>query len=162
MTEFCKAELDRLVRYIPEVSPESRDYEQLLRNIESFCAIAPQIEVAYDEFGMHLDHGTIPFRVEPMTPEYAIPDETPEVFLPEESNSTETNIEESTEVTEPEKPVTAEEVKVILRGYRAETGNSIPELLKKNWGVDSFSALPESKYAEVVREVNKLLDGVNG
>lgn len=140
-TEFNKAELKRLIDFIPQTDPRSREYAQLLECIERFIYFANVI-AATEAF---VNGVTKP---EPITTDNIIPFNPP--------------VEEAEMFEEPEPEEDTEEydpamVKSLITKARAEKKiGSIKEWITTNFGVDGFTAIPVKKYPEVIAKLKEL------
>jgi len=165
--DFMALELLRLVSSINRVAPESRDYAQLLENIERFgatCTMLPDIwkifSKYYESQGIVFDDSQIPKEAEPEIVEFK-----PKVPVEVEAEQAQTSEENKTEKAEDEPKqesndateYDAAEVKKALAKARADGKlPKIKEWLVQNFGVEGFSALPASRYGEVVDKLKEM------
>lgn len=161
MTDFLSKELGRLLSTLPKTDPTTREYLQLLQNIEVLGGTADTLNEYIMETGVDVDRSrmcepaaavdtsvppeemTQPDR-EPES-DYAIPDEKPDNVIPFNAPDF-----PETPAKEPAKAYSREEVRAALASARKEKGIKVSTFLKEHFGVDNFPALPGEKYAEVV------------
>ena len=175
--DFIALEFLRLVGAINQTDPRSRDYAQLLENIERFAAAAVMFDDLwaffasyYTEQGAELDDP--PVSEAGKEPEIIYPkfskvkdDEhnEPETPAPEQEEVVDTPAEAPAEVIQDAAPVEeapvydAAEVKKAIGKARADgLLPKIKDWLMENWGVEGFSALPAAKYGEAMEKLKSM------
>ena len=148
-TEFSWKELQRLISLIPETDPATHSYGILLESIERYGAIMKFVD-------WFLSVKT----PDPKQKEEEVPNNIIQ-FTPPTSEAEKFEEPESTPDPEPEEKDTTEydpaEVKSLITKARAD--KKIPSAkawIQENWGVDGFSAIPASKYSEVMAKLKEL------
>ena len=164
--DFIALEFVRLVATINQTDPRSRDYAQLLENIERFSCAATQFPDIWKLFSKYYTEKGITFD----DPPTADAGEEPEIIRPkfkkvepeEPEAEPDTPEEPEAEPDTPEEPETEEsyseaEVKsAIAKARSSGKVNKISDWLKENWGVTGFPALPANKYGEVMKKLKEL------
>ena len=167
--DFMALELLRLVSTINTVKPESREYAQLLENLERFgatCTILPDIWKVFEKYYHANGVATAeseqgePEIVEfkPKVPAEVVAEEAP---VSEEPDSPipdeEPMFDEPKEEPEEAPEYDATEVKKAIGKARAD--GKLPKIkdwLVENFGVEGFTALPASKYGEAMEKLKAL------
>lgn len=164
--DFKALEFTRLVAMINQTDPRSRDYAQLLENIERFSCAATQFPDIWKLFAKYYTAKGITFD----DPPTADAGEEPGIIRPkfrtvepeEPEAEPDTSEEPEEEPETPEEPETEEsyseaEVKsAIAKARSSGKVNKISDWLKENWGVTGFPALPANKYGEVMKKLKEL------
>lgn len=154
--DFIALEFVRLVATINQTDPRSRDYAQLLENIERFSCAATQFPDIWKLFAKYYTAKGITFD----DPPTADAGEEPEIIRPKFKKVEPEEPEEEPDT--PEEPETEEsyseaEVKsAIAKARSSGKVNKISDWLKENWGVTGFPALPANKYGEVMKKLKEL------
>ena len=148
-TEFSWKELQRLISLIPETDPTTHSYGILLESIERYGAIMKFVD-------WFLSVKT----PDPKQKEEEVPNNIIQ-FTPPTSEAEKFEEPEPTPDPEPKEEDTTEydpaEVKSLITKARAD--KKIPSAkawIQENWGVDGFSAIPASKYPEVMAKLKEL------
>ena len=165
--DFIALEFLRLVTAINQTDPRSREYAQLLENIERFGAAAVMFDELWEIFASYYTEQGVEFD----NPSPVAEDgKEPELIKPFKSAPAEEVTEEKTEEVpdspipdEPEMFEEAEETydpadvkKAIGKARATGAVDKIKDWLLENWGVEGFSALPATKYGEVMRKLKEL------
>lgn len=147
-TEFSWKELKRLIDLIPQTDPTTHAYGILLESIERYGAIMKFV----DWF----------LSVKIQKPEPKLESSEDGIIQFPVSVSEEEKFEEPEPTPEPEPEEDETEydpavVKSLITKARAE--KKIPSAkawIQENWGVDGFSAIPASKYPQVMAKLKEL------
>ena len=164
--DFIALELLRLVSTINRVPPESREYAQLMENVERFGALATLLPDIWQIFSKYYAGKSAP--VDSTEPE--IVEFKPKVDIPVATEEAQVS-----EATEPDSPIPEDEpmfdeepqeeapaydaptVKKALSKARSEDKvPKIAEWLKENFDVEGFSAIPASRYGELMDKLKAL------
>lgn len=143
-TAFNKAELKRIIDLIPQTDPRSREYAQLLECIERFIYFANVIASA-QEF---INKDELPRPRPTDIPESNIIPFNPPVKEEEKFEEDEPANEETYD------PAVVK--KAIQDARMAGKISSAKEWIRDNFSVDGFSAIPASRYGEVMSKLKEL------
>ena len=176
--DFIDIEFLRLVDLINKTDPRTRDYAQLVENIERFDALAVNLPGMWERFHNFYTRQGENFvgEAEIVKPEFKVVS-VEEVKEEPEEEKTEAPVdspipEEPQMFDDPQpegesKPIEPDPIEEPV--YDAATVKSaiakaradgklvkISDWLKENWGVTGFPALPAKKYGEVMRKLKEL------
>ena len=161
--DFMAMELLRLVGTINTVNPASRDYAQLLENIERFggtCTLLPDIWRVFSKYYEKQDTGKIEENPDIVEFKPKVPVEVTEKVTAEEAQVSEvpdSPIPEEEPMFEEAPMYDAATVKKALSKARSEDKVSkIAEWLKENFDVEGFSAIPATRYGELMDKLKAL------
>lgn len=165
MTEYFKSECLKCSKALADTPADAETYGRVLSNWYNLILIHQSLEdmeyeVSLGKVESPIPDGVIPFPT-PEVEEETLPDASliPELEPDEEvtfSNASPEAEDEPEEATEPTKKYTAAEVRSALVEARREKGFNVNEYLQKKFGVNSFTALPEGKYAELMQDIEAL------
>ena len=148
-TEFSWKELQRLIDLIPQTDPTTPAYGILLESIERYGAIMKFV----DWF----------LSVKIQNPPPVEQKEAEIIPFPAPVAEDEKFEEQISEVSEADNEVTSQpeydpaEVKSLLTKARAERKiTNLKSWIQENWGVDGFTAIPATKYPEVMAKLKEL------
>lgn len=155
VTDFNKAELNRLVGMIPQTDPTSHEYGTLLESIERYVYFA-NIVAAIQDFC----EGVVP-QIEEET-QSEVPDNIIQ-FAPPTGEADKFEEQVTTDkiadagVTYDDVALDPAVVKSVITKARAEKKiGSIKEWINTNFGVDGFSAIPAKQYPQVMAKLSEL------
>lgn len=145
-TEFNRAELARLVDFIPKTDPRSGEYSKLLENIERYLYFA-NIVAGIEDFVNDTAQLTEVSEPEAETKEAEIIPFNPPVAEEEKFD------EPEAETVEYEPAV----VKSLLSKARSTRKiANLTDWINENFGVSGFTAIPAKRYPEVMAKLKEL------
>jgi len=153
-TKFNMAEFKRLVDLIPETDPRSNEYGTLLMSIERFLYFANTIAEIQGVLGEDVTSMiTQPTEIVQFNPPVAEDEkfEEPESVVQDPAPV----VEEETKVEESEYEM-ADVKKAVQKARMDGKISSAKEWIKENFDVDGFSAIPASRYGEVMQKLKEL------
>lgn len=153
-TKFNMAEFKRLVHLIPETDPRSNEYGTLLMSIERFLYFANVIAEIQGVLGEDVTSMiTQPTEIVQFNPPVAEDEkfEEPEPVVQDPAPV----VEEETKVEEFEYEM-ADVKKAVQKARMDGKISSAKEWIKENFDVDGFSAIPASRYGEVMQKLKEL------
>ncbi len=153
-TKFNMAEFERLIHLIPETDPRSNEYGTLLMSIERFLYFANVIAEIQGVLGEDVTSIiTQPTEIVQFNPPVAEDEkfEEPESVVQDPAPV----VEEETKVEE-SKYEMADVKKAIQKARMDGKISSAKEWIKENFDVDGFSAIPASRYGEVMQKLKEL------
>ena len=158
-TKFNMAEFKRLVHLIPETDPRSNEYGTLLMSIERFLYFANVIAEIQGVLGEDVTSMiTKPTEIVQFNPPVAEDEkfEEPEPMLSPAVVGDPIPVEpEDTEVVDTEYEM-ADVKKAVQKARMDGKISSAKEWIKENFDVDGFSAIPASRYGEVMQKLKEL------
>ena len=176
LEDFIDLEFLRMIATINQTDPCTREYAQLMENIERFACAASDFPSYWDRFDQYYTRHGENFLGEEnvVKPEFKV------VSVEEVKDEEPTPVEEKTEEDVPDSPI-PEELEMFEESkpiepdpveepvYDAATVKSaiakaradgklvkISDWLNTNWGVTGFPALPAKKYGEVMKKLAEL------
>lgn len=143
-TEFNKEEMNRILGILRETDPRSRDYVQVLDSFERFLYFGNVIAAAQD---------LVSDTKEPIRCDIPSAENDNIIQFPPPVDE-----EEKFEVVEePEEKFDPAVVKKAIQDARMQGKlSSAKDWIKQEFGVDGFSAIPASKYGEVMTKLKEL------
>lgn len=153
-TKFNMDEFKRLVHLIPETDPRSNEYGTLLMSIERFLYFANVIAEIQGVLGEDVTSMiTQPTEIVQFNPPVAEDEkfEEPEPVVQDPAPV----VEEETKVEE-FKYEMADVKKAVQKARMDGKISSAKEWIKENFDVDGFSAIPASRYGEVMQKLKEL------
>ena len=167
--DFIALEFLRLTAAINQTDPRSRDYAQLLENIERFGAAATMFDDLWEIFASYYSEQGIEFDDSPVAEEGKDPDVLRPFTVVQTDGKAEVEAQASPIPDEPEmfeeEEAPSEEapvydpadVKKAIGKARADGKIvKIKDWLVENFGVEGFTALPASKYGEAMEKLKAL------
>ena len=151
VTDFNKAELNRLVELIPQTDPTSMEYGTLLQSIERYVYFA-NVVAAIQDFvnGVPVYEGDMPETMDNIV-QFSPPTGEADKF--EEQVTTDKIADEGITYDD----LNSDVVKSLITKARAEKKiGSIKEWINTNFGVDGFSAIPAKQYPQVIKKLREL------
>lgn len=154
-TEFSWKELQRLIELIPQTDPTTHAYGTLLESIERYGAI-----MKFVDWYLSVKQPKSEPQPKPQRPT-DIPESNIIQFTPPTSEAEKFEEPEPTPDPEPEEKDTTEYDPAVVKSLitKARADKKIPSAkawIQENWGVDGFSAIPASKYSEVMAKLKEL------
>ena len=153
-TKFNMDEFKRLVHLIPETDPRSNEYGTLLMSIERFLYFANVIAEIQGVLGEDVTSMiTQPTEIvqfnHPVAEDEKFDEPEPVVQDPAPVVEEETKVEKS-------KYEMADVKKAVQKARMDGKISSAKEWIKENFDVDGFSAIPASRYGEVMQKLKEL------
>ena len=149
LSTFSVEELKRIVEQFPQTDPRTRDYAQLCENLERFAASVDNVDWV---LSLILPDQTRPQIVQfnpPVAEDEKFDEPEPVVQDPAPV------VEEETKVEESEYEM-ADVKKAVQKARMDGKLSSAKEWIKETFGVDGFSAIPASRYGEVMQKLKEL------
>lgn len=151
---FSVKELQRIVDQFPKTDPCSLEYSQLCVNLERFAASVENVDwvLSLDPY-----EGADPQIVQfnpPVDGEVELEDPEPPLSPVVEQDPAPV-VEEETKVEETEYEM-ADVKKAVQKARMEGKLSSAKDWIRDNFGVDGFTAIPASRYGEVMEKLKEL------